>query len=143
MEFSKDGDNLLSANRYIPYPEKYKDLDDKAKIARAQGDYSFKDGFNSGGYEWCVANWGTKWGMYNIQLVQDNYSGKRSKAVYRFDSAWSPAIPVIMAMSTKYPDLRFKLKYYERGAAFKGVFEVRGGRVLSESRSDYKGMRGG
>jgi len=143
VEFSKQGDQLLSADKYIPYPKEYKELDEKAEIARQNKDYSVVDGFNSGGYEWCINNWGTKWGIYNAELTKQKLAGKRSQVNYTFESAWSPAIPIIHAMSLKYPDLSFKLKYYEMGCAFKGVYEVEGGNILKDIRAPYKGNRGG
>lgn len=142
ITFSQEGENPLSANRYIPYPQSFKDLDKKAEESRNNGVH-IKDGFNSGGYEWCVKNWGTKWGIYSAALCKERYNGKKSKAAYAFDSAWSPAIPVIMAMSVRYPDLRFKLRYYERGQGYKGIYEVKAGQVLKNESSSYSGNRGG
>lgn len=62
------GENgAVDFDRIIPYPEKYKEMDrfaaawdtlpaeEKARTER------LRDGYNSGGYEWCVENWGTKW----------------------------------------------------------------------------------
>lgn len=143
ISFSQEDDCLLSANKYIPYPQKYKDMDAAAQVARQNGNFFVKDGFNSGGYEWCLDNWGTKWGMYHSRILREKYSGKRSRVVYNFDSAWSPATPVIKAMSLRYPNLRFKLKYYECGMGFKGTYEVMNGTVLVNEQDDYRGNRGG
>lgn len=143
IEFSKKDDELLSADKYIPYPQKYKDMDLIAEIARKNGDYHIIDGFNSGGYEWCVQNWGTKWGIYEAIIKEEKFSGKRSKVIYNFNSAWSPPLPVIKAMSVKFPELKFKLKYYEGGGGFKGTFEVQAGQVTAETNDTYRGRRGG
>ena len=143
MEFSIEDGNVLSANKYIPYPQIYKDQDLISKIARQNNDFNIADGFNSGGYEWCVLHWGTKWGIYDARLIDSVLKGKRSKVIYRLSSAWSPPNPVIFAMSNKYKDLRFKLKYYECGVGFKGIFEVKAGVRLTDSQSDYHGRRGG
>ena len=114
-----------------------------ASIARKNGDYHLQDGFNSGGYDWCVKNWGTKWGIYSAVLKETKLAGKRSKVAYTFRSAWSPPLPVINAMSIKFPQLKFKLKYYERGVGFKGTFEVQAGQVSAEKQESYRGSRGG
>jgi len=143
QEFSKERDSLLSANKYIPYPEKYKKQDEVAEIARLSGNYDVRDGFNSGGYEWCCQNWGTKWGIYSCALKEEKFSGKRSSLKYNFESAWSPANKIILAMGQKFPTLRFKLKYYEMGAQFKGTFEVKNGMIHKNEQSTYKGRRGG
>ena len=143
MAFAQEGDNVLSANKFIPYPEKYRVMDEAAAIARKNKDWSVKDGFNSGGYEWCLENWGTKWGIYNADVVKEKFKGKRSQVNYIFNSAWSPANLIIHAMSERYPELRFKLKYYESGTGYKGVYEVQGGTIIKDEESNYKGMRGG
>lgn len=67
LEFAREGDNILSANKFIPYPEKFRRMDEKCRKMEAKGvsfDKIPKDGFNSGGYEWCNANWGEwDWGL--------------------------------------------------------------------------------
>jgi len=84
-----------------------------------------KDGYNSGGYEWCVENWGTKWGFYDVQTAP-----RKRGLFYTFRTAWSPPAPLVMAMSRAFPDLTFKLRYYEGGAAYKGLFLAAHGEVL-------------
>lgn len=76
--YAKTGENVLDTNKFIPYPKKYKNQDNKAKEWQQEFDKlktkeqrqewlknnpRIKDGFNSGGYEWCMLNWGTKWGI--------------------------------------------------------------------------------
>ena len=119
---------LLSANKFIPYPKNF------AGIA----------GYNAGGYEWCIANWGTKWGIYNCKCRLPKKYGKiKSTVFYTFNSAWSPADRIINAMSKQYPSLTFKLKYYERGMQFKGTYIIKNYIVLKHEQSNYTGSRGG
>lgn len=142
--FAKENDNILSANKFIPYPEEYSLLDEQANEARKNKDYSVKDGFNSGGYQWCISNWGTKWGIYGAELVSSKLENKSGRLKYYCESAWSPPIPVIIAMSEKFPSLHFTLKYFERGMGFKGILIVQDGMVLENSSSNsYHGSRGG
>lgn len=145
-EFAKEVDKdtiLLSANKFIPYPQEYKILDEAAKVARKMGNYDVKDGFNSGGYEWCCKVWGTKWGIYDCKLVSENLSKVKGRVKYTFNSAWSPASKIILAMSERFPSLTFKLKYYEMGAGFKGVFVVVNGKIITDTSDKYNGNRGG
>jgi len=144
-EGSGDMEYILSANKFIPYPKLYKDKDELADEARKNGDYSIQDGFNSGGYAWCCENWGTKWGIYSARLtIPKSFSkSKKSTLFYTFQSAWSPAKIIVHAMSKKFPTLKFKLKYYERGMQFKGTYIVEDGNVLEDTRSKYTGRRGG
>jgi hypothetical protein len=149
IEFAQDVEDgetiLLSANKFIPYPEEYRLLDEQAKVEHAKGNYTFRGGFNSGGYEWCVRVWGTKWGCYDAVLSIPTSFGnrKKGKVFYNFRSAWSPAAKIIMAMSEKFPTLKFKLKYYEMGMQFKGEYIVSGGQVLKDESGPYHGRRGG
>jgi len=62
------------SNHFIPYPEQYKALDLKMKEWTKKNNKSsiyapFNNGYNSGGYEWCIANWGTKWGICDAKMV--------------------------------------------------------------------------
>lgn len=129
QETEENGDVLLlSANKFIPYPKNF------AGIA----------GYNAGGYEWCIKNWGTKWGIYNCKCrLPKKYGKSKSTVFYTFNSAWSPAIKIIDAMSKQYPELTFKLKFYEHGMQFKGVYIVQNNVVLKNEESKYKGSRGG
>jgi hypothetical protein len=151
MAFAKDGDKLLSADKFIPYPKEYKDKDEEGERLRAEcaasNDWTkytgYRDGFNSGGYEWCVQNWGTKWGIYDAQLLLERFSKKSGKLKYTCQSAWSPAIPVIEAMSKKFPTLKFQMKYYEQGMQFRGNFIAQNGEVVLHETAKYSGRRGG
>lgn len=79
-------------------------------------------------YEWCVANWGTKWGDRNLDWmtnVDDN--GKVAKdaeyACVRFDTAWSPPTALMTRVSEMYPNLTFVLFFTEESDAYVG-YEV-------------------
>jgi hypothetical protein len=163
MEFAKEGEcedeNLLSTDKFIPYPQEYKDMDVKAaelrKLAalkREQGNEDWwkdlsdiRDGFNSGGYQWCIDNWGTKWGIYDcVRSIPTTFgSRKKGQVFYAFQSAWSPACKIIDAMSKKFPTLTFKLKYYEGGMGFQGTYIVSGGVEKKNESKKYNGRRGG
>lgn len=142
-----DQEKIIDENKIIPYPKKYADLDAIAYAWDAkQGKNKYnnygerpKDGYNQGGYDWCIQNWGTKWGLYDFSEVK-NF--KQSAAV-SFSTAWSPPTPVVMEMSVKFPELTFTLRFYEMGAGFKGVLKVKNGIVLEENETTYHGQRGG
>ncbi|MCZ2076163.1 MAG: hypothetical protein LC130_14320, partial [Bryobacterales bacterium] len=89
---------LLDFDRIIPYPREYKELDQRAheyqekfqaiarddperqsKLEALAAEYDaepgapwIKDGFNSGGYEWCWSHWGTKWQPAHVSLTLRN-----------------------------------------------------------------------
>jgi len=135
----ESSDKLIDANKIIPYPEEYRKLDEIAKAARDKGNFDVEDGYNNGGYQWCVNTWGTKWGMYDFTpIVRYKQSVKLT-----FLSAWSPPEPIIKQLSIQYPKLTFTLRYYEGGAGFKGVLKCKGYDILEEHTGDYNGNRGG
>jgi hypothetical protein len=148
---------LLSAHRFIPYPDQYAvDLMECTKCAhqftRDPGGGSMfpncpdcggfaKDGYNRGGYDWCITNWGTKWGLYDIELTDDG--SESGSLAYTFQTAWSPPVPVIQAMSKQFPSLTFALDYFEGLMGFMGSVEYEGGEVIQEGSAPYHGNRGG
>lgn len=95
--------------------------------------------FNNGGYEWCCANWGTKWNADEAFVRRE----KPTRAIMKFSTAWSPPTPVVLAMSKLFPTLRFYLRFYEGGAGYKGSFVAKNGEVLKDSTESYRGRRGG
>ena len=122
-ELVKSDRYALDADKIIPYPEEYKKLDDASREWEKKADdyakslgldrfwcgdqmsekdrksfykehgNSPKDGFNQGGYEWCLANWGTKWGFCDVTV-----SKNKGEYNYSFCTAWSPINPVIIKM---------------------------------------------
>jgi hypothetical protein len=134
----------IDANLIIPYPKKYARQDAKAaahnkKVQKTGKGKWMKDGYNSGGYQWCIDNWGTKWGMYDFSSIT-HY--QKSMLVQCF-TAWSPPTPLIQKLGELFPDLKFTLRYYEGGSGFKGVYQVKGKKVLQDQSEDYRGSKGG
>jgi len=126
----KSKKSVLDADKIIPYPKEFKNLD-KARPG---------EGFNSGGYEWCCENWGTKWGFCD-PAVADNI--KHGELVYTFETAWSPPIPLIKELGKLFPKLVFELRYFEGGAGFNGLFVIENGKVEVDKVGEYFGYRGG
>jgi hypothetical protein len=137
MEFFKNekGEVEFDFNKLIPYPEEYQKMDD-------EGDGICGKGFNSGGYEWCCKNWGTKWNACEINLDDSNmeFSGYIE---YSFDTAWSPPKPVILALTKKFPKLKIYHRYFECGAAYNGLAVYENGILVKEEEGAYFGNRGG
>src|SRR5262245_27632897 len=117
----------LDFNTAIPYPEEYAALDRATRAWEAEHPYGSdaykahwqerpKDGYNHGGYEWCVKHWGCKWPAAEDTMI-DRLTPTKAKS--SFETPWSPPLPVIEKWSELYPDLTFTLKFYERGMGFK------------------------
>ena len=65
-------------DRLIPYPEEFRELDRLAeewgkKAPEERTDPCPKDGYNQGGYEWCVEHWGTKWNACGVRVEVDDW----------------------------------------------------------------------
>ena len=129
--------NILDTNKFIPYPEKFRKLDKEA--AKAKNPFSVKDGFSSGGYEWCCKNWGTKWGICHAEFLEEG----NEELKYEFECAWSPPLPVIKKMSELFPLLEFELRYFEMGCGFKGLYRCENGELTKDETGAYYGSRGG
>ena len=150
-EFAKENGKELSANKFILYPKEFVEKDNLYKqlkeVTKISKDYSImnniKDGFNSGGYEWCCNNWGTKWGIYDCSIIDEDLDNEKGFISYNFLSAWSPAILIIKAMAAKFPELEFNLKYFECGMGFQGTLVIKNNIIIEEEQSEYSGNRGG
>lgn len=148
---------IIDFNKFIPSPRyqkfmferelnKIKDKSEKKSKLFAyhisNNDEELKKyNLGDGWYDWNCRNWATKW-----NLNGDNISFKRlSKSIfYNFLTAWNPPMPVIYAMSEKFPKLKFNLKYYEQGAGFKGELGLKNREVIiNKEDKDYRGGRGG
>jgi hypothetical protein len=90
-------------------------------------------------YEWSVNNWGTKW-----NATEGMCYAQRTRIRLTFWTAWSPPVPIVEALSEKYPTTKFSLRFYECGVGFKGHYAMKGGKVLADVWNDsYRGRRGG
>jgi len=89
-------------------------------------------------YHWCNANWGTKWNSANAQVRR-----QKSALLFKFDTAWSPPLPVIAALAARFPKHKFTHKYYECGGGFQGRVVYMKGVVKEQDSSKYSGRRGG
>jgi hypothetical protein len=162
IQDTKDNDEVIvfSCDKVIPYPKEFKDLDRRreefdAKLTQVRSDeerdkvkaeyglkpddWYLKDGFNSGGYEWCNANWGTKWGCCDsvIETQSDDY------VVIKWESAWKAPEPVIVKLGELFPKNRFTLQYWEGGCAFQGELIMQNGEIELDATYPYHGHRGG
>jgi hypothetical protein len=78
-------------------------------------------------FEQHCERWGTKWNVRECDI--DDAEG--SVTVW-FETAWSPPIPIMEALTTQYTALSFTLEYNEGGMGFRGVFESQEGEVIRD-----------
>lgn len=100
---------------FIPMPDYY-----KANV-----------GFNDGGYEWCLENWGTKWSEndFEIERTVDYH-------FLSFDTAWSPPNQGYEKISSFFDDLTFCHIWSEGGMGFAGYAVYRNGDTISTTDVD-------
>lgn len=103
--------SLLQA--FIPMPKEYESL----------------EGYNSGGYEWCISNWGTKWAESNQEGDANNF-GDTGQVIYSFDSPWCPPLKGYEKISEMFPELTFIHYWDEPGMAFCGIRVTKAGEEI-------------
>jgi hypothetical protein len=89
-------------------------------------------------YSWAVANWGTKWPAADAGWMSTARAAKRdAEQVAYFNTAWSPATPVIVALSQRFPALTLRLEYCEPHWAFRGFTTAKAGQVIADKHETY------
>lgn len=136
IEFVKTDKRSFDFNKIIPYPEKYKRVDDYEFVVIAG---FLKDGYNCGGYDWCNANWDTKWNATEAYMT----SHPPTCIEYSFETAWSPPLKIIKKLASIFPKLTFHLEYYEGGAGYCGILKIENNAIIEDTTSKYSGDRGG
>ena len=86
--------------------------------------------FNNGGYDERVKQWGTKW---DVEVY--SYNGNDNSIDIEFDSAWSPPLEGLLAISDKYK-VDCHCSYREPGMCFAGEFEAKSGKIISEDHRE-------
>jgi hypothetical protein len=80
-------------------------------------------------YDFCVAEWGTKWDVGNedsyIEVTKDSVAEDKWYLNFSFDSAWAPPIEIYEAIAEAGHEI--EAYYYEPGMAFCGKFSNDGG----------------
>ena len=87
-------------------------------------------------YNWNITNWGTKWSAAEVWNDRIDDDGKvDGHTSYNFDTAWSPAEPVVAALAEKFPTLRIAHRYCEAGMGYAGEVLYANGAEIR--REDY------
>lgn len=124
LEGVRGEEGVLDFQRVVPIPDEVK-VGSSALVA------------------WAYDNWGTKWNAVEPSgQVLDMARGRR-KVTLRFDTAWSPPLPVVRKLISDYPLLDFTLRYWEGGMQFRGELRGRRGQEVGHRQMEYRGTRGG
>ena len=71
-------------------------------------------------YDWCVANWGTKWDVGGDGAEAQDIEGG---LMLTFDSAWSPPVDAYARLIEEDFGFEIRAMYYEPGMAFCGIWD--------------------
>ncbi len=119
-----DIDNL-SEERINNLKEKYNEKE-MLRLGKRQVENVLKyDALNW--YEWSVKNWGTKWNAQAFEASPDNRT-------ITFETAWDPALEVMVEISKQNPDVKFAFLYSDEAiGSHVGYMLVKNGNI------DFKG----
>ncbi len=115
--------------KIVPYPPEFKGMDYEG--------YPYTL-FNSGGRDWCVNNWGTRWNACEVVVEFGD-----DRLIYHFETPWSPPIPIVDKLAELFPNLDITLEYFEGGMGYQGCLKYVKGELVSEEQNKYYGHRGG
>jgi len=83
--------------------------------------------------------WGTKWDLDENEQHEVAAELLETGAAF-FDTAWSPPMQAIEALSRKFPDLAFQLRYCELGMGFAGTAMFQDGECHDDCLEDHPGV---
>ena len=143
--------SLFDFDRIVPYPDPFRELDRlAAEWDKTPPEERTRprptDGFNQGGYEWCVEHWGTKWPARWVNLDRDEWPDDEEsdgRVSFSFSTAWSPPCPVVERAAERFPEFRFALRYFECGCQYQGILICDSGVLRADKAWPYYGSRGG
>ena len=93
------------------------------------------------GVFWNIENWGVKWDV----AVKDNDEFPDTEIInedldlvtYKFNTAWSVALPAIQELSRQYPELVVDLEYEEE-TGWGGEITFKNGEVIEQAEYDNR-----
>ena len=79
--------------------------------------------------EWSVAKWGTKWNAYQVKPVSDTS--------VRFQTAWSPPMRLIEALSNRFPEAEIRIRWADEDRNSNcGDVTVKNGEIVGGDRAE-------
>lgn len=143
---TKDGrESINILDTIVPCPQELRDtvsgsvVEDKKAAHEAQQKANIEKYGHRDWYDWCLANWGTKWGDYDTSqtFVSVNTDKDAMVIAYSYDTAWGPALNGISKVSEKFPTLWFINSYQESGMAFYGTAMFHDGRMYADDGGEF------
>lgn len=141
IELVKNKDENDSDNAYALF-ENLKPIPEELKGTTSPSKYSNEDLIDKYGYDnwydWCNANWGTKWGDYDISIDGVKKSGKEYSVNFEYNTAWGPGCnELASAIVNRFPNLNGFISYEEPGMGFAGQLIFKKGEIVSDESWEY------
>jgi len=77
-------------------------------------------------YGWATENWGTKWNAYGQNKAEDD--------TIVFDTAWATPVPVMIALSKKFPKIKLHISYADEDMGYNcGTYVLYKGNVVQNN----------
>ena len=94
-------------------------------------------------YNWNTTNWGTKWDVAvgdgesypDTELLEHESKGEDQWLVYKYNTAWSPAVTILTKLSLLIPNCVLTLEFEEE-TGWGGEYEIVKGEVTVENDWD-------
>jgi hypothetical protein len=117
----------------IPMPDELRNTESPARDEELAKQMKDKYGA-SDWYDWCIQNWGTKWGCCEIDIDEiHKYDDERYIVNISYDTAWAPGDDELRPMFEIWKNLDFFLSYEESGMGFKGYLAVFRGETVGQN----------
>jgi Ferredoxin-like domain in Api92-like protein len=89
-------------------------------------------------YKWSIAKWGTKWNCYSVgEWTLTTIDEKTNCAEIYYETAWSPARPLWLKISTQYPTLEFYHAFADEGGGFLAWEEFKNGLFVDQEEIEW------
>lgn len=114
-------DGELEFEKIIPYPDSAPSREDQPEDFMERLNHPFAKWYNDFGYDWCVENWGTKWGA--AQQENDLSTYYPEEISLKFATAWSPPQGIHDKVQEMLPNCSISWFYKEEGMRVSGWLE--------------------
>ncbi len=89
-------------------------------------------------YSWACDNWGTKRSaVYAGWMSSARAANRESHQVAYFDTAWGPPVPILAALSERFPATILRLTYCEPEGGFRGFVTCEAGAEIASKHEHY------
>ncbi len=93
-------------------------------------------------YDWAIANYGSKWGVYDEGEWNITEDGDITSAGISYQTAWSPVTIAWEKISKNYPTLEFWHAYADEGGNFVGNQLIQNGKIIEDNDYEWDSYEG-